>query len=171
MNKKPKTASKVKQIKLNNIIIAEAVIIVILGITVGALAGRQPKIVANFDQCISAGGSELIPEDAGRNASPTCVIDGVSFNQKGSRNQMNNKPQRPNRPSSDVRSKQKMFMGLTEVEAMEKAQDEDITVRVLERDGQPLPMTMDLIQGRVNLSIKDGVVYKVDVEQVDSIDE
>ena len=38
---------------------------------------------------------------------------------------------------------------------------------VLERDGQSLPMTMDLVMGRLNLTIENGQVSRVDVETVD----
>ncbi|ORW10539.1 hypothetical protein [Mycolicibacter longobardus] len=56
------------------------------------------------------------------------------------------------------------YLGLAEQEALDKAKRENKPVRVVERDGKHLPVTMDLIPGRLNFSVKDGAVYKVDIE-------
>ncbi len=60
------------------------------------------------------------------------------------------------------------YGGLTEDEALEKASRDDEIIRVVERDGETLPVTMDLVEGRHNLSIEDGRVYKVHTERLDS---
>lgn len=56
------------------------------------------------------------------------------------------------------------YLGLAEQEALDKAKRENKPARVVERDGKFLPVTMDLIPGRLNFSVKDGAVYKVDIE-------
>ncbi|MCV7382233.1 hypothetical protein H7K14_00115 [Mycolicibacter longobardus] len=56
------------------------------------------------------------------------------------------------------------YLGLAEQEALDKARRENKPARVVERDGKHLPVTMDLIPGRLNFSVKDGAVYKVDIE-------
>ncbi len=56
------------------------------------------------------------------------------------------------------------YIGLTEQEALDKAQQEGVAARVIERDGQPLPATMDYRIGRHNFSVKDGKVYEVYIE-------
>ena len=60
------------------------------------------------------------------------------------------------------------YIGLTEDEALEKASRDDEIIRVVERDGETLSVTMDLVEGRHNLSIEDGRVYKVHTERLDS---
>lgn len=56
------------------------------------------------------------------------------------------------------------YIGLSEQAALDKAKAEAKTARIVERDGQALSMTMDYAPGRLNLSVKDGKVYKVQVE-------
>lgn len=52
------------------------------------------------------------------------------------------------------------MVGLTEAEAAAVAEDLGLTVRVVERDGESFPATMDYNPERVNLSIEDGLVTK-----------
>ncbi|MFZ1360540.1 MAG: hypothetical protein WAS27_00705 [Candidatus Saccharimonadales bacterium] len=56
------------------------------------------------------------------------------------------------------------YMGLTEEVALEKARLANIPARVVERDSQPLPMRMDFREGRLNMTVQDGKVTRVDVE-------
>ena len=53
------------------------------------------------------------------------------------------------------------LVGMTEEEAGEHAAAHTATVRVVERDGQPLPMTMDYRPDRVNVVVAAGVVAGV----------
>ena len=68
------------------------------------------------------------------------------------------------RPFPDPISAGNDYIGLTEDEALLRAERMKINARVIERDGEPLPTTMDLVYGRHNFSVKGGLVYKVDVE-------
>ena len=51
--------------------------------------------------------------------------------------------------------------GLDEEAAGEHARAHGGIVRVIERDGQPLPMTMDYREDRVNVAVADGRVTAV----------
>jgi len=56
---------------------------------------------------------------------------------------------------------------MSEQAAISRAEREGRVARVIERDGQSLPVPMDLIKGRLNLTIENGKVSRVDVETVD----
>ena len=49
-------------------------------------------------------------------------------------------------------------LGLSEEEATQKAEAAGATVRVSSRDGEGYPLTMDYGSGRVNFTIRDGIV-------------
>lgn len=53
---------------------------------------------------------------------------------------------------------------MTEKAALAKAGQDKTPARVVERDGKSLPVTMDFAFGRHNLYVKDGKVYKVEIE-------
>ena len=44
-------------------------------------------------------------------------------------------------------------------------------MRILARDGQFYPMTMDLVDGRVNLTIDDNKVTAVQIESAQTVEE
>lgn len=98
--------------------------------------------VDNFQTCKDAGGviAESYPEQ--------CFIDGKSFV---------NDAQTVDADGSD-------YIGLTEQAAFDQAERENKPHRVVERDGESLPVTMDYVTGRLNFYVRDGVVYRVDVE-------
>lgn len=50
------------------------------------------------------------------------------------------------------------FVGLSEAAAAEKAEADDVPHRVVARDGEQLPVTMDYNPERVNFTIVDGTV-------------
>jgi hypothetical protein len=54
-------------------------------------------------------------------------------------------------------------IGLSEGEAIEVSKREGFTVRVVERDGEVFPVTMDYNPGRVNLAVNAGVVTAANV--------
>lgn len=56
------------------------------------------------------------------------------------------------------------FIGLSETEAETLAQENDVPFRVVSRDGEPLPVTMDYRPGRINADIQDGIVASFSVE-------
>ena len=66
--------------------------------------------------------------------------------------------------AQSVDSPANAYIGLTEQTALDKAQAENKPARIVERDGEPLAVTMDFMPGRLNLSVRDGKVYKVQVE-------
>ncbi len=120
-----------------------SVVIVLLVILSVALWFRSQtiKTVASFEQCKQAGGAllESYPEQ--------CLINGVTF--------ANDKQTMPEEGS---------YVGMTEEDALARAEHENTPARVVERDGQSLPVTMDFVQGRHNFTIKDGKVTSVEIE-------
>lgn len=100
--------------------------------------------ITSFQTCRDAGGAilESYPE--------RCMIDGKSFT---------NEEQSVNVYVGD-------YIGLEEQAALDKAASEKKPARVVERDGDSLAVTMDLIPGRLNFSVKDGKVNSVQVEGV-----
>ena len=55
----------------------------------------------------------------------------------------------------------KTLIGMTVEEATDTAKPHGCTVRVTERDGEPLPATMDLRQDRVDVTVVDGLITAV----------
>jgi len=107
-----------------------------------ALLLKKPANVANFGECEKAGGTILTtyPEQ--------CSIGGKTFTNT----------------TSQHGDKGQAYVGLTESVALEKASAANIPARIVERDGKPLPVTMDYVLGRLNFYVKEGKVYKVNVE-------
>ncbi len=116
------------------------VITVALAIALVVLVTRPAKVVSNFDQCKAAGGAimESFPEQ--------CSINGMSFT------------------DTAKTSPEDSYIGLSEADALAKAEQAHIPARVVERDGKSSAVTMDFIFGRYNLYIKDGKVSHVEVE-------
>ena len=56
------------------------------------------------------------------------------------------------------------WVGLTWEAAKQQALDNGVPIRVVERDGVPLPVTKDYVINRVNVKLKDNVVVDVSVE-------
>lgn len=52
------------------------------------------------------------------------------------------------------------YVGLNESEAVELAEERDRPHRVVHRDGEDLPVTMDLRPERINFWVEDGVVFQ-----------
>lgn len=53
------------------------------------------------------------------------------------------------------------YIGLEENEALEKAEGDGVPARVIRRDGEDLPVTMDFMPDRLNFTIEEGVVRDV----------
>lgn len=102
------------------------------------------KAVTNFQTCEAAGGiiAESYPEQ--------CMIYGRTYVNE-----------------EQVVSSSGDYIGLSERQAFTKAEDEGRTVRVVAREGESLPVTMDFVDGRLNLTIQNGVVHRVGVEGVE----
>lgn len=101
---------------------------------------KKPLTVRDFEECKNAGGTvmESYPEQ--------CTLNGATFTNT----------------SQSVTGKE--YIGLSEADALAKAKKEKIAARVVERDGESLPVTMDFSYGRHNLHIRDGKVYSVEIE-------
>ena len=55
------------------------------------------------------------------------------------------------------------LIGMSEAAATAKAQSENYSVRVVERDGESLIVTMDYSDRRINLTINDDIVMKTSI--------
>ncbi len=55
---------------------------------------------------------------------------------------------------------------MTEQEALDKAKKLGKIARVVERDGETQTVTMDIRSGRLNFTVDNGKVTKVDAEAV-----
>lgn len=126
-----------------------ATVAVVAAAIVGILLWKPwaTRTVDNFQTCKDAGGAllESYPEQ--------CMLDGKSFT---------NSAQVPKSSNGDE------YVGLAEQAALDKAKSASKAARVVERDGESLAVTMDYAPGRLNLYVKDGKVYKVQVEGSDS---
>lgn len=120
------------------------VILVCAALIIGAIAVvvalQRPEKVTNFDECIEAGGAlmESYPEQ--------CSYEGNTY--------MNEAQQ----------VEGGAYEGMTEEDALERARDLSVPARVVERDGESLPVTMDFVHGRHNFHVRDGEVYRVEIE-------
>lgn len=56
------------------------------------------------------------------------------------------------------------FVWLSEEEAMELANENNIPFRVIMRDGEMLPATMDYRPGRINAEVEDAIVVDFSIE-------
>lgn len=68
--------------------------------------------------------------------------------------------EQPAEPATD-------YIGLSEAAAAERARDMGEPFRVVERDGESLIVTQDLLQGRINAVVQAGVVASYTVEGAD----
>lgn len=136
-----RTSKKVAEQNTAAIILVLCIAVAMLTFTVGALLLRPAKTVANFEQCKEEGGTilESYPE--------LCKLGDTTFT---------------NDKQSVVDADG--YMGLSEKQALAKAKSESVAARVVEREGEALPVTMDFSFGRHNLYIKEGNVYKVVIE-------
>lgn len=70
-----------------------------------------------------------------------------------------------NGPTSDVSPTVPIdFVGMTTTQAQEKAKRDGTIFRVVQEDGEPKPVTMDLREGRINAVVVGGVVTEYTVE-------
>lgn len=106
------------------------------------------KNVQTYDQCEDAGGSiaESYPEQ--------CIINGKTY--------VNNSTTSGNKTDTGDTTG---YVGLSEKDALKKAASEKKAARVVVRNGEELPVTMDSSPGRLNLTVNNGIVEKVEVEK------
>lgn len=125
-------------------------ICVLIGLMVVALVViniAPGKNVTTYAECKDAGGAiaESLPEQ--------CVINGKTYSKGSTGGGTKTDTIDPN-----------AYIGLTEEAALEKAENEKKAARVVQRDGQDLPVTMDFSKGRLNFMVNNGKVEKVEVE-------
>lgn len=126
---------------LRRILIVGVICILVVMVMVALARPQITRNITNFDECIEAGGArmESYPE--------RCMIDGKTFTD-----------------SPDSSTEASEYVGLTENDATRKAKEANKPHRVVERDGESLPVTMDFVPGRLNFVIEDGKVKRVEVE-------
>lgn len=66
--------------------------------------------------------------------------------------------------STDSMTETDSYVGMSEEEAQLRADENDVMFRVVERDGEPLPMTMDYRPGRINATVENGLIVDYYVE-------
>lgn len=139
--------NEVKQVAWRRTIILLCVVlgIVILGVVL--LNITPGKNVQNYDECKAAGGSiaESYPEQ--------CIINGKTYQQGSATTGSKTNTDTPDG-----------YVGLSEEAALGKAKSENKPARVVKRNGEALPVTMDFVQGRLNLTVNNGKVEKVEIE-------
>ncbi len=106
------------------------------------LQSKNKQSITTFEECKEATGeiAESYPEQ--------CFINGMSFS---------NPDQKVEQPTDG-------YIGLSEEEALSKAEQDNKQARVVERDGESLPVTMDYMPGRLNFYVSDGKIEKVQIE-------
>lgn len=134
--------TKLKRSSLWLLLFVVGAIIVAIIVLMIVFAKQSTPSASDFASCKSAGGSilESYPE--------RCVLNGQSFT---------------NEDQTIVPSSQE-YVGLSEEAAMSKASQAGKAARVVQRNGEDLPVTMDFAPGRLNLYIQDDKVYMVQVE-------
>ncbi len=100
------------------------------------------KIVTNFSECKAAGGQvmESYPEQ--------CSFNGKTFTN-----------------ASQSKSGTAAYIGLSEQAALDRAKSENTPARVVERNGESLPVDMSFVEGRLSFSIENDSVTKITVEE------
>lgn len=133
---------KRKQTVSRQSVVVICVVVVIVAAAILALVWKPGRNINSFQACKDAGGAilESYPEQ--------CVIDGKSFTNS----------------EQSVGDKAAGYVGLTEQAALDKATAENKQARVVERDGESLPVDTSFQPGRLNLHVKNNTVYRVQIE-------
>lgn len=134
-------------------------VLIICGVVLLALIGVAAWYVVasakitNFNECRDAGGKII-------DGSPDqCKIYGKAFS--------DTEQDKTTPPEQSDKTQGQQYVGLTIEAANQKAEREGTPHRVVKRDGVSLPMTMDLVGGRLNFTVADGIVTAVEVESVE----
>lgn len=127
------------------ILVVTATLIVVSGVVLFLRQDRATADVHDFESCVAAGNPvmESYPEQ--------CAANGTTYT---------NETQQAQMPVDETSA----YIGLSEEEALEKADQSNTPARVVQRDEEALPVTMDFVLGRYNFYVRDGVVYMVEVE-------
>lgn len=134
-------------------------------------------VVTNYEECVAAGYPVM-------ESDPEQCSDGEqTFTSTDSTSNNDSMPVEPDggigdgaEPLDEISSEQAQIeaaqalelIGLTEEEAVGVAADNDISFRVVERDGESLPVTMDYRPGRINAVVEGDAVIEYSVEGADS---
>ncbi len=124
------------------LILSIVAIVLVAGAVLLMHPSESKKVITTFAECRAAGGNlmESYPEQ--------CNLDGHTYVNEKQLSSGND------------------YVGLSETDALAKAKSEGVAARVVEHDGKSMAVTMDFVFNRHNLYVKDGKVYKVDVEGV-----
>lgn len=124
------------------------ILAILVGTSAVVVSKKSASKVTDFESCVAAGNPvmESYPEQ--------CAANGKTYT--------NQAQIQPMYPELDYDGSD--YIGLAEEEALAKAKEADIPARVVEREGESLPATMDFVYGRLNLYVKGGNVYEVEVE-------
>lgn len=128
------------------LLVIGALIVITLIVLVANRRDQQQTPIASFQECKEANG-QIAPEKPYE-----CTINNQTYVDPSS-------AQVPVSSPDD-------YIGLSEQEAVDKANKKNIPNRVIERDGQTLMETEKLIPGRISFYVRDGKVYKVDIDQM-----
>ncbi len=136
----PKTKQPINRRRVTIIVSIIVAALLVFGVTMWILIFK--KDVQSFKECADAGGivTESYPE--------RCSISGKTFTNE----------------LQSVENSGESYVGLSEEAALSKALSVDRIARVVKRDNQDLPVTMDFSPGRLNLYVQNGKVYMVQVE-------
>ena len=137
-----RTTLPIKSIGIWAMVAFASVLLLVVGLILFLQTQSSPKVY-DFQTCKNAGGAllESYPEK--------CMLNGKSF------------------VNESQAGKENDYIGLTEQAAMDKAKNAGLPHRVVERDDESLAVTMDYVMGRLNFHVRDGHVYRVEIEGVE----
>ncbi len=136
----PKTKQPVSRRRATGITVAVIIGVLILGFAAWAVTSK--KDVNSFKECVAVGGAimESYPE--------RCTMNGKTFTNEAQSMEVNGEA----------------YVGLSEEAALSRAAEAGKAARIVRRDSQDLPVTMDFSPGRLNLYVQNDRVYMVQVE-------
>lgn len=140
--------------KTNWYIVAIVCLSAMVVVLVALLLLRPPTVVSTYEQCQKARGSMMIMTYPGQ-----CTIGGQSFTDP-TQSVPDEQLQDPEAPQDDSAE----YIGLTEADALAKAEAANVPAQVVEREGVDLGTRTDFVFNRHDLYVKDGKVYKVEIE-------
>lgn len=145
-------------------VIYGVLVIAVIGAAYVQFFGQKNIDATSFASCQSAGGRVTEGDPA------ECVIDGKTFTSEDVPAEPINDDSATQKPVTDEEIKS-VYIGLREDVAIARANSKDRQARVVKRDGESVNQTTDLQNGRLNLTVEDGVVTAVEVEHINFSDE
>ena len=120
MDKKAKNKKKTGS-TANIVMAVQAAIIVLLIITIGVLAGQEPRVVTNFEECDALFESTTSNSSRRTESGRVCVINGERFYEEESVSEDYNFKKDNKNKINKLNSEEKAYIGLTEEEDIQKA--------------------------------------------------